>query len=192
MALGEFVEDRVQRHHHYYEVTAGGTGMEQMLPGGSNTIPYTQIVNDYAQSGRSGDTTEVKAVGVNFIIKAKQVALPADLEAQVEEAIGETTNWVNGTHCKARKVNGIVYVVISHVATITLETSATEVAVLPSGFAPSYEVNGAFITDNQRDSALNGRIYPSGSICVWRDTTINNGDAYSATSVLGFISYPLD
>ena len=40
-------------------------------------------------NARTGDTTEVKSVGVNYIIKAKMVALPADLASGVEEYIND-------------------------------------------------------------------------------------------------------
>lgn len=193
VALGEFIEDRVQDHLHRTKLF----NMNFQV-GGENVAPLTEnggsgvgTVGDIVV-GRHGATTEVKAVGVNYIIKAKQVAVPADFMSAIEEVVGETTNWINGTNCKARKVNGIAYVSIVHSTIITLRAEATEVAVLPSGFAPSNEVNGAFLCDNQRDSALNGRVFPNGSICTWRDSTLNDGNAYDSSSILGFISYPID
>ena len=73
LAIGEFVDDRVQEHKHgtnysgnasvgsgsYYakmQVTSQATGLDMNGAGVNN--------------GRKGDTTEVKAVGVNYVIKA--------------------------------------------------------------------------------------------------------------------------
>lgn len=99
VALGEFVEDRVQTHNHPYNNNGQGNNMNvydgypaqlsnmgSWNSGSSLAVSNPTIGNN---SGRSGATTEVKAVGVNFIIKAKQVALPADLESAVEDAVEE-------------------------------------------------------------------------------------------------------
>ena len=68
VALGEFVEDRIQEHTHSIDYNSPASG----TPG--NGVVYdetTQKTNTSTNSGRSGATTEVKAVGVNYIIKAK-------------------------------------------------------------------------------------------------------------------------
>ena len=89
LQVGEFIDDRLQFHSHNtylngIQVSAGG---------------LWATVHDYAETGthtsnpespaRTGNTTEVKAVGANWIIKAQQVALPADLEAGVKEVVAE-------------------------------------------------------------------------------------------------------
>lgn len=82
LAVGEFIDDRVQSHTHPYQVSLGkyaGSGTARQ----GNDVVGTS--NTSANSGRSGNTTEVKAVGVNFIIKAKQTPLPADLEAAIQD-----------------------------------------------------------------------------------------------------------
>ena len=70
LALGEFIDDRVQEHTHTYSKasTAGqnGTGIP-VLVGLSTSSPVATGSN----TGRLGATTEVKAVGVNYIIKIK-------------------------------------------------------------------------------------------------------------------------
>ena len=91
VALGEFVEDRIQLHTHsgynHNESSGSQTGVFTVNSGDrgftGNWKTTTQV------TGRSGNTTEVKAVGVNYIIKAKQVALPADLVAGVKEVVSE-------------------------------------------------------------------------------------------------------
>ena len=90
VALGEFIDDRLQDHRHRDVVIANsGTydaGMSVTTHTSVETDGYDQGVSNLA---RSGSTTEVKAVGVNYIIKAKQTALPVDLESAVEDAVEE-------------------------------------------------------------------------------------------------------
>ena len=82
VALGEFIEDRVQTHTHgiYYSAVAPDGGQSGVLSVSGNIIDTTE------NGGRHGATTEVKAVGVNYIIKAKQVAVPADFKDAVDES----------------------------------------------------------------------------------------------------------
>lgn len=65
LALGEFLDDRVQSHVHSAKASAtpgqNGTGVAILL---GNTDTATG-----ANTGRSGATTEVKSVGTNYIIK---------------------------------------------------------------------------------------------------------------------------
>ena len=83
LAVGEFLDDRIQDHRHTLPLGTAAGGDAVMLA--QNTlIDNTGVVeNDY----RKGDTTEVKSVGVNYIIKAKMVALPADLASGVEDVV---------------------------------------------------------------------------------------------------------
>ena len=84
VALGEFVEDRIQEHTHSIDYNSPASG----TPG--NGVVYdetTQKTNTSTNSGRSGATTEVKAFGVNFFIKATNVAVPADFSAQLPKVI---------------------------------------------------------------------------------------------------------
>lgn len=79
VALGEFIEDRVQDHLHRTKLTNMNfqVGSENVAPVTENGGSGIGTVGDIVV-GRHGATTEVKAVGVNYIIKAKQVAVPAD------------------------------------------------------------------------------------------------------------------
>lgn len=99
LALGEFIEDRVQEHVHEIMFVASQGGSGQTIGVVSDTGSRDATIS---QSGRSGATTEVKAVGVNYIIKARQIALPIDLERQVVEANEYSTTetivgkWIDG------------------------------------------------------------------------------------------------
>lgn len=90
LAVGEFIDDRLQSHNHnyynsYYEgpYYAKSEGILSYYNAG-------QAANTFNETGRTGDTTEVKAVGVNYIIKAQQVALPLDIVNQVETVAGNS------------------------------------------------------------------------------------------------------
>ena len=79
VALGEFIEDRVQDHLHRTKLYNQNfqVGSENVAPVTENGGSGVGTVGDIVV-GRHGATTEVKAVGANYIIKAKQVAVPAD------------------------------------------------------------------------------------------------------------------
>lgn len=68
LAVGEFIDDRLQTHSHAF--LYGGAAAQSVSDGVlASNQQYTN--NTFNNSGRSGDTTEVKAVGVNWIIKAR-------------------------------------------------------------------------------------------------------------------------
>jgi microcystin-dependent protein len=105
VALGEFINDRFQGHEHdAYKnrtnavfATAGGTGMDNLILSATKAV-VTDGING---TPRIGATTEVKAVGVNYIIKVKQVAVPIDLTNAVKDLIKETTY-----ECRGILING--------------------------------------------------------------------------------------
>lgn len=74
ISVGSFIDDRVEEHVHQVVgsnnesvVGAAGQGSLGYTTGG---YAYTFIgLKSATQSGRKGTTTEVKAVGVNYIIK---------------------------------------------------------------------------------------------------------------------------
>ena len=105
VALGEFVEDRLQDHTHYpykdIEPNVGqyfngglSTGLQD-FPARTGSVQNNYYVG-HIYDGNKGATTEVKSTGVRWYIKAKQVALPADLESAVEDAVEEAVTYGNG------------------------------------------------------------------------------------------------
>lgn len=79
LAVGEFLDDRIQDHTHELSMTPNysyltGEGNYKVVPVSGGTTQTSVVSSTY----RNGVTTEVKSVGVNYIIKAKQVALPSD------------------------------------------------------------------------------------------------------------------
>lgn len=93
--LGAFQDDQIQSHGHAisfgdsYRPVIRGSGSTELsftagyygfAPGGATTTSTT---------GRSGTTTHGKQIGVNYIMKAKQTAMPADLKAALEAALDD-------------------------------------------------------------------------------------------------------
>lgn len=100
LSLGEFIDDRLQSHTH--SIYNGFDGADpNSAERGDARHGYSAKSNN--ASGRTGDTTEVKAVGVNYIIKAKQVAVPTDIQSAIEEQNSYSTEetytgkrWIDG------------------------------------------------------------------------------------------------
>ena len=90
LTVGQFQDDRVQEHTHEIMKHNGASSVKRdyvVAETGAND-PSAYVSNNLIstpKNARSGATTEVKAVGVDYIIKARHVPLPADLEAGVDQ-----------------------------------------------------------------------------------------------------------
>lgn len=91
LALGAFIDDRLQSHKHILFEWSNGTGAgpNSTLMWNNGVAQTTGNTTYGVNEGREGNTTEVKAVGVNYIIKAKQSALPTDIAAGLEELLAD-------------------------------------------------------------------------------------------------------
>ena len=97
LTLGEFLDDRVQSHIHNVSTTPSSTGASNYAAEGDSSGTHQTIRTGYQTSdSRSGDTTEVKSVGVNYIIKAKMVGVPADFLAKVQPKTLDTPLTIGG------------------------------------------------------------------------------------------------
>ena len=91
--VGEFQDDRIQDHVHevnYYSSTSIGAGnnygfVQFNKSGDSRTSPIDTTRLDV----RTGTTTEVKSIGVNYIIKATRIAVPADFVNSIEDTLSD-------------------------------------------------------------------------------------------------------
>ena len=92
LAVGEFIDDRVQNHQHKVNATSS-TGNAWIMAtnalGGGGFL--TGLVDD--TNARTGTTTEVKSVGVNWIIKAQSVGVPADFVDAIDDVIGDKLSY---------------------------------------------------------------------------------------------------
>ena len=70
LTLGQFIDDRVQSHEHSQRGDWGTGSVDAIVIAGNKTSPDAHIMGTTTnQTGRKGTTTEVKAVGVNYIIR---------------------------------------------------------------------------------------------------------------------------
>jgi hypothetical protein len=106
----------------------------------------------------------------------------------------ENTDWIEGTSCRARKKNGIVFVQIARGTSVTLTTAPTKIAELPEGFAWDVTSRPAIefmIIDNAIDCAVHARL--SGKdIIAWKNRQAFPSSDETTNSLLGFVSFPMD
>lgn len=96
VTLGAFIDDRIQDHTHqvYKNYETGATG-----GAGTTTTSGGLVETTGVHTGRNGTTTEVKAVGVNYIIKAKVVSNESDYPQQDNYSTDEVDTgkvWIDG------------------------------------------------------------------------------------------------
>lgn len=182
LALGEFIDDRGQKHTH----TRGSmniTGSPAVMSYGrinSDYTPtgafytmdasYSMMAGDYSPtyprvgfdasrswtgttsdpSGRSGATTEVKAVGVNWIYKISQTAVPVDIAAGVDTLIA----------------NAITEAMAIKTITPTILVAGTSVTCVRSGKAVMVHVHTDTVpvSFNTRVNLASGLPKPAGNI----------------------------
>ena len=106
LAVGEFLDDRIQNikldptTNARMTVWRNGTQVPANSPftyidtGFSSGTPasvgiFSDLGFDASKNVRAGATTEVKSVGSNYIIKAKQIGVPADFASAIEDVIEE-------------------------------------------------------------------------------------------------------
>lgn len=87
LALGEFIDDRMQNHKHNVTIPTGNESGYQLSYGNENEL--STVYGGGVSDARIGATTEVKSVGSNYIIKAKQIGVPADFASAIEDVIDE-------------------------------------------------------------------------------------------------------
>lgn len=165
VALGEFVEDRVSQHTHDFPQSSNmsyqvGTGNYKNVPVSGGSTESDGVHTGY----RFGATTEVKSVGVNYIIKAKMIAVPADfmsaVEDAVEEALGSDWNTITdvsaptyfaSVNLKYKKIGNILFVhgkATFNAVTIPSDSYDVLIATLPSGYRPKSAIRSVTNIEN--------------------------------------------
>ena len=91
LAVGEFLDDQLQAHTHSNKTGTSTPGQDAWTMFATNKVGTAVEQTNNGVVGRFGATTEVKSVGVNYIIKAKMVGVPSDFLAKVDEAVEEAT-----------------------------------------------------------------------------------------------------
>ena len=117
LSVGEFLDDRLQSHDH--STTSGNffiTGNVGSMAAGSGITYNGANVTGSIAGGRSGDTTEVKSVGVNYIIKAKQVGMPTDFASAVGDIAVDKNTYSTSETIVGKWIDGKpIYRVVRHV-----------------------------------------------------------------------------
>lgn len=103
LAVGEFIDDRVQEHQHTMWFNRPSSGS---YAGITDVAGGTQIEYGDSHTGRSGATTEVKSVGVNYIIKAKQVGMPADFASAVGDIVVDKNTYSTSETIVGKWIDG--------------------------------------------------------------------------------------
>lgn len=171
LAVGEFLDDRVQTHNHSAPNSANFfiTGTVATMASGTG-VKYNGSNVTTNNSGRSGVTTEVKSVGANWIIKAKQVAVPADFAGAAEAAGTEAAEEVvalkqnitdNSLNTIAKTVPGAINEVAGHAKLIGGDDTYTWVDI-PTDISASGKLTRVFIHD--QDLFMGAQIWTNGSL----------------------------
>ena len=155
LAVGEFLDDRIQDHTHELTLSPNmsfltGEGNYKTVPVSAGSIQTGVVPSSY----RNGATTEVKSVGVNYIIKAKMIAVPADFMSAVDEAVEEklTVETITGTGTTglgftAKKSGNVVTVYLYCTADVSNGQSIS-FGVLPTGYRPPKNVKFLIHSNN--------------------------------------------
>lgn len=142
LTVGEFLDDRLQEHTHRKNANWGNFTASNFPAGADGSTGADAVTFGSVYDARSGATTEVKSVGVNYIIKAKMVALPADLASGVEEFLKPVSGTVsfpssiNNYHTYLKKSGKVVSLYIDGTITTALAGTGALIATLPEGFRP--------------------------------------------------------
>ena len=142
LSVGDYLDDRLQNHTHIVTANNLSIGNDGFAAEGANN-PLGGFYTGNVYNGRKGATTEVKAVGVNYVIKAT----PGLEESQADYVAGiiedyfdvETitgTGTTAGLGFTAKKSGNVVTVWLTSNSTIA-SGQDVNFGTLPVGYRPS-------------------------------------------------------
>jgi len=106
LAVGEFLDDRVQAHTHSNKTGSTTAGSVAWTMYATNQLETATEQTNNGVIGRFGVTTEVKSVGVNYIIKAKQVGMPADFASAVGDIVVDKNTYSTSETIVGKWIDG--------------------------------------------------------------------------------------
>lgn len=128
LAVGEFIDDRVQVHQHQLNIVGSSSHIGQSVSDGTHanyksggaTVANELRAKDIPE-GRSGATTEVKSVGVNYLIKARQIGMPTDFASAVGDIVVDKNTYATNETIVGKWIDGkpIYRKVFTSLTTIT-------------------------------------------------------------------------
>ena len=183
LAVGEFLDDRVQTHKHTvkyknYTVSYPGTNSGSDYGVQSSNATYSadkELIADSISNARAGATTEVKSVGVNYIIKAKMIAMPSDFMSKVDEAVEEAVGRVATTKIaddkiSLRRMGNIVEVRMNPTSLNPTSSQSITLGTIPIGYRPTgtlyFSPIGLSAYVNKNSIWRDGSIVTSGEIAL--------------------------
>lgn len=183
-SLGQFKDDQLQEHQHY-RFGADSNGSFYAGTGGSGSWTPTSNTGQYGDSighvlnGRKGGTTHGKQLGVNYIIKAQQTALPADLEAGVEEMLSndiELTSSQSGWIEKSvTKIGKRVFFTLYNNNGYSFSAAWNSLdIVFPSGFRPKQEVRFSALCNREAQVLGDFEIATNGTTRIYTSQSTSN------------------
>lgn len=165
LAVGEFLDDRVENISGSYDarvMRSGSTDYDIVVdpqgafkvsdkPGASygyvnssgQTTKINHITFDSSNVARTGDTTEVKSVGVNYIIKAKQIGMPTDFASAVGDIVVDKNTYSTSETIVGKWVDGKPVYQRTIAVTSPNTTAETNVSIAELGFT---NIDKIFIT----------------------------------------------
>ena len=180
--IGGFIEDRIQSHLHsaytgnkngwiqYTEATSSGITIRSQDFDYNNAFSVGEVAN-----ARNGNTTEVKAVGVNYIIKAKQISVPIDIASGVSDMVS----------------NAISEALAIKTVTPTIDYSGASVTCVRSGQTVMVyvHVDSVNVSFNTRTTLAHGFPIPAGNVTAmgftdWGGIQTNNNVELTRQGVL--------
>lgn len=127
LAVGEFLDDRLQAHTHSNRTGATEAGQVAWTMFATNHLESATEQTNNGVQGRFGNTTEVKSVGVNYIIKAKQIGMPTDFASAVGDIVVDKNTYSTSETVVGKWVDGKpIYrkcITINEALTLTPTTS---------------------------------------------------------------------
>ena len=168
-ALGEFKDDQMQEHTHQYLSPKLSTDVVGLVPGFRICSTSIDVKTD-TNSGRIGTTTHGKQVGVNYIIKAKQVGVPVDfMNAVAETNSYSTTETVVGKWIDGKPIYRKVFYSPTNWNDGTIVGNIETPDVVLTVHSTSQHNNGNWFTDYNESGLENTAfIKPNGDITVVR------------------------
>lgn len=154
--VGQFKDDQLETHQHYISIQPGGINPVTRGSGGETVgwnLPMS-VTEDglpiYASpasmsNGRTGTTTHGKQLGVNYIIKAKQVAVPADFMSAIEGYVSEQNDLDDFENItlpvSSVPYDGLLTVSVSNGGYVSFSINARNFTIgAPSGMSDTSEI----------------------------------------------------
>lgn len=146
LAVGEFLDDRIQNitgsltpsnNEATFDMNMKGDGAisarneaRKSVVGSTEYTSWTGFDFDASRVARAGATTEVKSVGVNYIIKAKQIGMPTDFASAVGDIAVDKNTYSTSETIVGKWIDGKpIYRKVIHMDTVPSNLSVSDLNI---------------------------------------------------------------